>query len=58
MKRAGDEGLLRRFANALGPGEPAAVMRAVIWAMICAGGLIIFKLAALLWAVAPILWGA
>lgn len=45
MSRAHDDGLLQRFAAALGPGESTAVMRAVGWAMVCAAGLIIFKLA-------------
>lgn len=58
MKRPTGNGLLRRFAIALGPGEPAAIMRAVTWAMICAAGLITVKLAALLCAAAPMLWGA
>lgn len=58
MNRPTGNGLLRRFAIALGPGEPIAVMRAVIWAMICAAGVITVKLAALLCAAAPMLWDA
>ncbi|WP_416463608.1 hypothetical protein [Sphingomonas sp. VDB2] len=45
MRRAPEHSLLRRFAAALGPGESIAVMRGVALAMICAAGLIVFKLA-------------
>jgi hypothetical protein len=59
MSRAPDDSLLQRFAAALGPGESIAVMRAVAWAMVCAAGLIIFKLAVPLCATAAaILRGA